>query len=208
MLKTESVVFSYDNNEIFSFPDLKIDNGEHLLILGKSGVGKSTFIQILAGLLNPKSGNVELNGTEFGKLSSNKLDRFRGENVGLIFQKPHFIKSLSLEENLKMSLFLARKNQNVSKITSLLKQVGLSHKKDQNPLSLSQGEQQRASIVMSLIKEPNLILADEPTASLDDNNCMETSKMLQEYCSEKNSKLIIVTHDNRLKDEFKNSISL
>lgn len=208
MLKTESLHFSYDASNAFQFPDIQIENGEHLLVLGQSGVGKSTLIQILAGLLKPSSGNVELDGTVFDKLSLDQLDQFRGKNIGLIFQRPHFIQSLTLEENINMSLFLSNNKQKKAEVDSILEQVGLGSKKKQNPYSLSQGEQQRAAIAMSLVKKPNVILADEPTASLDDYNCEIISTLLQDYCEKNNAKLIVVTHDQRLKNHFNKSISL
>ena len=90
MLKSNSIQFNYDGEKKFKFPDLNINSGESLLVLGESGVGKTTFIQILAGLLKPSSGSLELNSINYSNLSSKKMDEFRGKNIGMIFQSPHF----------------------------------------------------------------------------------------------------------------------
>ena len=104
MLKSESITFSYDNSYHFSFPNIHLYEGENLLILGDSGIGKTTLIQILAGLLRPTSGIVELNGTKFKDLGSKELDQFRGANIGMIFQRPYFVRNLNILDNLLFSL--------------------------------------------------------------------------------------------------------
>ena len=208
MLKTEDLSFSYDNSNIFNFPDILLQKGEDLLILGDSGVGKTTLIQILSGLLRPQSGFVELNGTRFENLSSKGLDQFRGSHIGMVFQKSHFVRNLSILDNLLLFLYLSNKLQEKQRAIDLLEEIGLSDKLNNMPDELSQGEQQRAAIASALIKTPDLILADEPTSSLDDNNCKKIITLLKEQASLTNAKLIIITHDQRLKDQFNTSILL
>ena len=94
MLKSESITFSYNKANEFQFPDIQLKKGENLLVLGDSGIGKTTFLQILAGLLLTKSGNVELNGTNYQKMSTKDLDQFRGNHIGMIFQRPHFVRNM------------------------------------------------------------------------------------------------------------------
>lgn len=208
MLKSESITFSYDELNKFSFPDIQLQKGEDLLVLGRSGIGKTTFIQILAGLLQPSSGNIELNGTNYESLSSNDLDQFRGKHIGMIFQRPHFVRNLSILDNLLLSLYLSKKNQDKKRAIRLLEQIGLGDKLNSKSDELSQGEQQRAAIALAVIKNPDLILADEPTSSLDDSNCQKIVKLLKEQAAFTNAQLIIITHDNRLKSQFKKSITL
>lgn len=208
MLKTEDLTFSYNSSHIFTFPDILLQQGEDLLILGDSGVGKTTLIQILSGLLSPHSGFVEMNGTRFQDLSSKSLDQFRGSHIGMVFQQSHFVRNLSILDNLLLSLYLSNKLQDKKRAIHLLQEIGLADKLNNMPDELSQGEQQRAAIATALIKKPDLILADEPTSSLDDNNCQKIITLLKEQASLTNAKLIIITHDQRLKDQFNTSIEL
>lgn len=208
MLKTTSISFSYDNLNSFTFPEISLDDTEDLLILGKSGIGKTTFIQILAGLLTPDKGSISLNGVNYTDLSLKKMDEFRGKNISLVFQKPYFIKSINLIENLFTTLKLSGNEVDNKKCQYLLEQIGLSDKSHSKTYELSEGEKQRASIAIAVCKNPDLILADEPTASLDDENCDLIIKLLKEQAKNSNSKLIIITHDQRLKSQFKNTITL
>lgn len=208
MLKSKSIVFNYDGANKFRFPDIQLQKGENLLVLGESGIGKTTLLQILAGLLHPKEGSVELNGTNFQDLSSKNLDLFRGKHIGMVFQRPHFVRNLSILDNLLLSLYLSKNRQDTKHATQLLDQIGLGNKLHSKPDQLSQGEQQRASIALAVVKNPDLILADEPTSSLDDTNCQKIAKLLKEQAASNNAQLIIITHDQRLKSQFKKSITL
>lgn len=208
MLKSKSIVFNYDDVNKFRFPDIQLQKGENLLVLGESGIGKTTLLQILAGLLHPKKGSVELNGTNFQDLSSKNLDLYRGKHIGMVFQRPHFVRNLSILDNLLLSLYLSKNRQDTKRATQLLDQIGLGNKLHSKPDQLSQGEQQRASIALAVVKNPDLILADEPTSSLDDTNCQKIAKLLKEQAASNNAQLIIITHDQRLKSQFKKSITL
>ena len=208
MLKTESLTFSYDNSQELSFPDIELERGENLLVLGKSGAGKTTFIQILAGLLKPKKGQITLDGNNYQSLSESEMDQFRGSNVGMVFQTPHFVNNISVMDNLMLSLHLSKMGQDKKKIIKLLHKVGLGEKIKVKPSELSQGEKQRASIALAVIKNPKLILADEPTSSLDDENVSKICSLLKVQAEATNAHLILVTHDQRVKSEFSKSIML
>lgn len=208
MLQTTSINFTYDGATQFSFPDINLKDKEDLLILGESGVGKTTLIQILAGLLQPQSGTLEFNGNSYHDLSYKELDQFRGKHIGMVFQRPHFVRNISILDNLLMSLYLSNNEQDENRAIQLLEDIGLGEKLNRKPHELSQGEQQRAAIALAVIKNPDLILADEPTSSLDDTNCDKITKLLKEQAASTNAQLIIITHDNRLKSQFKNSITL
>jgi len=208
MLKSKSLFFNYDTTNKFNFPDIKLKKGDSLLILGESGVGKTTFIHILAGLLRPSSGIIELNGVNYHDLNDRELDLFRGENIGMIFQKPYFVRNLSIYDNLLLALYLSKKQEYKKNIKKILHDIGLANKLNYKPDSLSQGEQQRVAIALAVVKRPSLILADEPTSSLDDKNCNKIIALLKKQAEIANSQLVIITHDKRLKDKFNKSITL
>jgi len=206
MIETKSLEFSYDNSFVFKFPDIKLKSNENLLVLGNSGIGKSTLLHNLAGILRPKSGSIKIFDQEISKLSELELDKFRGQNIGIIFQRSHFVNSLTVGENLELAQFLGRnKKGNIKETLNNLKILDKTNKK---PKELSQGERQRASIALAIINSPKLILADEPTSSLDDTNCSNVIKILKEQALKYQAQLIVITHDSRLKKHFKKSISL
>ena len=208
MLEVKSLTFTHEGQNQICFPDISLSNNEGLIVLGNSGSGKTTLINLIAGLIKPDSGDITLNQTKYNELSLDDLDIFRGKNIGLIFQKPHFIRNLNVLENLSLSTHLSRNKVRKEIFEETLSEVGLSEKVNVRPNELSEGEQQRLSIAMALVKEPSIILADEPTSSLDDNNCNKVINLLKAYSQKKGCKLIIVTHDNRIKDLFKKKISL
>lgn len=208
MLKSQSINFSYDGTHNFCFPDIQLSDGEEMLILGESGVGKTTFIQILAGLLKPSSGLLEFNGVQYHNLPSKELDQFRGKHIGIVFQNPYFVKNISVLDNLLLSLYLSKNKKDKKRAVELLEQVGLEHKINSKPNDLSQGEQQRAAIALAVVKNPSVILADEPTSSLDDVNCKKTTTLLKEQAALTSTQLIIITHDHRLKSQFDKSLKL
>ena len=178
MIETKSLEFSYDNSFVFKFPDIKLKSNENLLVLGNSGIGKSTLLHNLAGILRPKSGSIKIFDQDISKLSELELDKFRGQNIGIIFQRSHFVNSLTVGENLELAQFLGRnKKGNIKETLNNLKILDKINKK---PKELSQGERQRASIALAIINSPKLILADEPTSSLDDTNCSNVIKILKE----------------------------
>ena len=206
MLETKNLRFKYDNNLELNFPDIKTSK-ENLLILGASGVGKTTFLHLLSGLLKPINGEIDLLGTKISKLKMSEMDRFRGKNIGIVFQKPHFINSLTVKENLQLAQYISKKNDK-NRIQSLLESLGIEDKANKKTQNLSQGEKQRVSIALAIVNSPKLILADEPTSSLDDLNCDKVINILKNQASKYKAKLIIITHDYRLKKHFKNTLSL
>jgi ABC-type lipoprotein export system ATPase subunit len=207
MIKTESLKFSYDGNKYFDFPDINLDSGENLLIIGNSGIGKTTLLHLLAGILKPESGSINISGTDISKFSDTELDKFRGDNIGIVFQKPHFISSLNINENLKLAKYLSP-SKTSGDAKKILESLNIKDKYQQKPNQLSEGEKQRASIALALINSPNLILADEPTSSLDDFNCDNVIKLLKKQAKDHKAQLIVITHDARLKKHFKNNLNL
>ena len=207
MISTKGLNFKYNEQASFSFPDINLGKYENLLIIGSSGIGKTTLLHLLAGLLESNSGSINLYGQDISKLTQHQIDKFRGQNIGIVFQKPHFVNSLTVKENLQLAQYLGnKKDQN--RIIDILSSLDILNKENKRPKKLSQGEKQRASIAMAIVNSPKLILADEPTSSLDDENCDRVIKLLKKQASEFEAQLIVITHDNRLKKHFKKSIKL
>ena len=206
MLETKNLRFKYDDDSELSFPDIKTSK-ENLLILGASGVGKTTFLHLLSGLLKPLEGEIDLIGTPISKFTISEMDQFRGKNIGIVFQKPHFINSLTVKENLQLAQYISKKIDK-TRINSLLESLGIEDKANKKTLNLSQGEKQRVAIALAIVNSPKLILADEPTSSLDDLNCDKVINLLKDQAARYKAKLIIITHDYRLKKHFKNTLSL
>jgi putative ABC transport system ATP-binding protein len=209
MITTKDLTFKYNENQnLFRFPDIELSESENLLVLGKSGVGKTTFLHLLAGLIKPESGSITINQTEINTLSPQKLDTFRGQQIGLVFQSNHAIRSLTVLENLKARLYFSKNSIQVATIEALLKDLDLLELKHRNINELSVGQLQRLGIGMAVIHNPKLILADEPTSSLDDENCSAVIELLFKQAQKNKASLIVITHDHRVKPYFQNSITL
>ena len=207
MIKTKGVEFNYDNQVFFKFQDINLKSSENLLIIGSSGIGKTTLLHLLAGLLESSSGSIKLFEKELSELSSHQLDRFRKNNIGIVFQRPHFVNSLTVKENLELAQYIANKKDS-NRIENIIKNLNILNKSDKKTNQLSQGEKQRASIALAIVNSPKLILADEPTSSLDDINCDNVIELLKKQATDFEAQLIVITHDSRLKKHFKNSIEL
>ncbi|MFT5645782.1 MAG: ABC-type lipoprotein export system ATPase subunit [Aureispira sp.] len=208
MIQTKDLKFQYDAEQQFEFPNMHCEQGSHWLVLGESGCGKTTLLHLLGGLRKPSSGEIIVQNEDISKISGEALDHFRGQNIGIIFQQSHLIKALTVEDNLLTAQYLAGVRQDKEKIRNILVKLNLEDKLKSKPKNLSLGEQQRVAIARALINDPVLILADEPTSSLDDKNCQEVVKLLLEQSQNFDATLLIVTHDGRLKELFKNQILL
>ena len=208
MIQTKNIHFSYGKGTDFRFPDIAASSGESLLITGGSGKGKTTLLHLLGGLQRPQSGEVIIENTNIASLSEKKLDHFRGKNIGLVLQQSYFVASLNVLENVVLASWLATGKQATEKAKQLLEQLDLAAHLYKLPSQLSIGQQQRVSIARALINEPKLLLADEPTSSLDDENAFKVADMLSYLAKQYGTALVIVTHDQRLKDRFPNQISL
>lgn len=200
MLTATNLSYQYPGGESLTFPDLTCRPGETRLLLGKSGSGKTTMLQLLAGLRAPATGAVTINGQALGQLSDAALDHFRGQNVGMIFQTAHFMRALTVAQNLELAQRLANKPVNRARINDLLEELGLGGKAKSLPGALSVGQQQRAAIARALVNQPAVLFADEPTSALDDENTRRVVDLLQSQAAAANATLLIVTHDNRLTD--------
>ncbi|WP_010529552.1 ABC transporter ATP-binding protein [Lentibacillus jeotgali] len=178
---------------------LEVKSGEFIAIIGPSGSGKSTMLSIAGALLAPTSGKVLLDGEDVAELSAQKITRQRLRKIGFVFQAANLIPYLKVEDQLQVINVIA-KNKGESKSSELLKHFGLDHRTANYPSELSGGERQRVAIARALINDPKLILADEPTASLDSKRGREVVEMLADEIKNREKAGIMVTHDERVLD--------
>lgn len=208
MIQGKGLKYSYGGGTAIDFPNFDFEQGSQWLILGKSGSGKTTLLQILAGLRKPASGSISIQGQSLGSLSNKALDDYRGKQIGIVFQKAHFVESISVLDNLLLAQYLAGQKQDKNRCAELLERLGLVEKQHRLPAKLSQGERQRVSLARALVKSPAVLLADEPSSALDDGNTQRLVELLQQEAKTANATLIIVTHDQRLKNIFPHKIEL
>ena len=208
MISITSVSHQYGAERAITFADWQVNNGEQWLLLGQSGSGKTTLLHILTGLLKPTAGEIKINDTNLYALSSKKLDEFRGQHIGIVFQKPHLIKSLNISENLILAQSFAGLPTDKNRIEEVLASLDMAHKKNAYPQELSQGQLQRVTIARAVINKPTLLIADEPTSSLDDKNAEAVLALLKEQSELNKATLVVATHDKRVKDAFNLTYSL
>ncbi len=204
LLSATNLTYQYGNGPLLSFPDLTLAAGEVLLILGPSGCGKTTLLHLLAGLLPPRTGQIQLTGHLYDHARLAALDRIRGRNLGVIYQQTHFIDTLTAWQNLRLSPFALPKKA----LQELALQIGIAHLLKKYPYEMSAGELQRLGIARALAHRPGLVLADEPTSALDRQNCQAVLERLQTHARQYQAALIIVTHDDRLMAAIPKQITL
>lgn len=208
MITTNNLKYKYKGGHEIIFPDIQCQANDILLILGTSGVGKTTLLHLLGGILSTQQGSVMIGYKELNKLTRSESDIFRGQNIGIIFQQNHFLDALTVIENVILAQSLSGNKTDKKAAKLMLERLNIGHKENEYVKDLSQGEKQRVAIARALINQPKVILADEPTSALDDSNCEEVLKLLQEQAKAAGSALIVVTHDNRLKDKISNRVIL
>lgn len=175
----------------------------HQLIIGPSGCGKSTLLHIIAGLLTPTRGQVCMGGIDVAALTESARDKWRAKHVGMVLQRPHLIHAVSVLQNLVLAQsFALGARRDETAALALLRRLGVEAQAQQRPHTLSQGQAQRVALARALIHRPTLILADEPTASLDDAAADASLKLLREVADEVGATLLIATHDARAKASF------
>jgi putative ABC transport system ATP-binding protein len=180
--------------------DLTIENGEWLAVQGRTGHGKSTLLNLLGGLDQPTEGSIELDGTSLGALRETQLTRLRAEKIGFIFQTFNLIPTLSAAENVEAALIplgIGHADR-AARVAAALDSVGLGDRSGHLPTEMSGGQQQRTAIARALVKEPKVLLADEPTGNLDEDTRDEIINLLEKLWREHGLTLVLVTHDSSL----------
>ena len=193
-------IYGRDENQVTALDhvSLRIEKGEFAAIIGSSGSGKSTLLHTIAGVAAPTSGKVYLDGQNIYAQSSEKLAIFRRRQVGLIYQFHNLLPTLSVEENITLPILMDKRRVNRERLNDLLSLLGLEDRKNHLPNQLSGGQQQRAAIGRALMNAPAIVLADEPTGSLDSRNGQEIIRLLKESHKKYGQTLVLVTHDENI----------
>lgn len=198
--------FSNSENEkfdIINIPFFEMNNNEQTAIIGESGSGKSTFLNLISGIVSSESGEILFNGTNITKLTGSKMDKFRAKNIGYVFQTFNLLQGFTALENVMLGMmFCGKADKNRS--LSALDKVGLSKRINNKPSELSVGEQQRVAVARAIVNSPGMILADEPTANLDRKNSGTVIELIKELCSMEKIALILVSHESDITGKFKN----
>jgi len=208
MISVASLRHRYGDRQVLALDAWRAAVGEHWLILGASGSGKTTLLCILAGLLRPSAGHVQVAGEDLATLSGTALDRFRGRHVGFVPQKLHLIASLTVEDNLVLAQYLAGLPRDRSRVSAVLGALGLADRAQARPAELSHGQAQRVAVARAVMNRPRLILADEPTSNLDDAHCAQAAGLLESQAAACGATLVIATHDQRVRARFERRIEL
>jgi putative ABC transport system ATP-binding protein len=198
----------YGAVEALRLAEWKVAQGERWLVLGRSGSGKTTLLHVLAGLVHPTEGEVEVSGENLRRLRGARLDRWRATTVGIVLQALHLVKHLSVRDNLRLAQYLGHVAQDDARIADTLAALGVGDKAARRPTELSQGEQQRVAIARAVVNRPKLLLADEPTANLDDDAAARVVDLLSEQAARHGATLVVATHDARVKGKFRERLEL
>ena len=213
MIEIENLKFHYpDSNFNFSIENLYIEQGQKVAVTGPSGYGKTTFLNLISGILTPDEGVIKIDGEIVNKLTDPQRRAFRISNIGFIFQDFELVEYLSLKDNITFPYFInsaINLNEEIeNNFDYLTNKFGLEDKLVRNINKLSQGEKQRVAICRAILSSPKILLADEPTGNLDPENKENTVNELINYSNENNAVLIMVTHDFSLLKKFEREINL
>ncbi|USG66320.1 ABC transporter ATP-binding protein [Brevibacillus ruminantium] len=187
---------------VLDVPSFHVEQGEQVAIIGPSGSGKSTLLHLIGGVLSADSGQLLVNGQDLTKMNERERDHFRSTQIGYIFQDFHLIPSLTAEENVRLVLPKGDAQTQKKLLQEWFGRVGLEKRRTHRPTELSRGEQQRVAMIRSLINQPRLVLADEPTGSLDWETAQQMMSLMLTLCREENLTLLCVTHDLPLAKQF------
>ena len=208
MIAVRNLEHRYEGNRALSLAQWQAAPGSRWLILGPSGCGKTTLLHILAGLIPVASGEIQVDGKDLGSLRGKDLDRWRGGSVGIVLQALHLVAHLSVRDNLRLAQYLAHAPQQEGAIDETLAALGVADKGGRKASDLSQGERQRVAIARAVVNGPKLLLADEPTANLDDAATERSIALLLETAAKRGATLVVATHDSRVKRHFENTLQL
>ena len=202
MIKVTNIYKRFGDLEVLKGVSLEVGKGEIVSIVGASGAGKTTFLQIIGTLLPADGGEVEIAGTKIFGLNEKRTAEFRNRHIGFVFQFHNLLPEFSALENVMMPALIggAKRKETKERALELLEAVGLTDRADHKPAQLSGGEQQRVAIARALINRPSVVLADEPTGNLDTHNRDEIQRLLFEVREKFGQTIVMVTHDERLAD--------
>ena len=208
MFELTNVSHGYGATHAVTVPAWRAGAGEAWLLAGPSGCGKSTVLHVLAGLIVPAQGTVVVAGTDVRALSEGARDRWRGCTIGLVPQRLHLVGALDVRDNLRLAQSLPGMPQDDARITALLAAVGVAHLAHRYPRELSQGQAQRVAVARAVVNRPAVLLADEPTAALDDGHAAVALELLRAQAIESGATLVVASHDARVKPLLPHAFAL
>ena len=208
VVHVQSLAHRYGAAEVLQVKEWRVTSGQRWLVLGRSGSGKTTLLHVLAGLIMPTEGEVSVAGQRLRSVKGAALDRFRGTHIGIILQALHLVRHLSVRDNVRLAQYLARLPQDDARVDEVLSALGIADKAERKPPELSQGERQRVAIARAAVNRPKLLLADEPTANLDDMAAERAVELLIHQAERHGAALVVATHDARVKRHFDNRLEL
>ncbi len=198
MIASRNVQFSYGGGAAIRFPDVELPQGAVLLLSGPSGSGKSTWLSLVAALVPPSAGRLEVAGQDLAGLSGAAADAWRARTIGFLPQKLHLSPALSVADNLALAYWAAALPLDRGRIQDCLCALGIAELAARKPNQLSGGQAQRVALARAVLQRPRVVLADEPTASLDDAAAAQAVALLQTTCQDQGATLVIATHDQRV----------
>lgn len=213
MLELKNVSKSYREPDgaklpILDIPHFRVETGEQLVLIGRSGCGKTTLLHTIAGISRADAGEIWLDKINLASLSEAGVDRVRAAKIGYVFQTFNLLPGFSAFENVLLGMTFAQGRKDPERARSLLKRVGLEHRATHKPSALSVGEQQRVAVARALANKPSLLLADEPTANIDPRNQQMIVDLIRETCREEHISLLIVTHTPEVSRQFDRIVQL
>jgi len=207
MLLLENVKKSYIEPDghllpILDIPRFEVAAGEQMVLVGRSGCGKTTLLHTIAGITRADTGQIKIDGIDIASLSEAGVDKVRADRIGYVFQTFNLLPGFTALENVLLGMTFARGRRDPQRARQLLERVGLSHRATHKPAALSVGEQQRVAVARALANKPSLLLADEPTANIDPRNQQKIVDLIRTTCREEGVSLIIVTHSQEVAGQF------
>jgi putative ABC transport system ATP-binding protein len=187
---------------ILDIPKFAVDNAAQMVIVGKSGCGKTTLLHVIAGITRADTGEIVIDGIDIAKLSEAGVDKVRAAKIGYVFQTFNLLPGFTALENVLLGMTFARGRKDRERARHLLDRVGLAHRMTHKPTALSVGEQQRVAVARALANKPSLLLADEPTANIDARNQQKIVDLLRDTCREEGVSLVMVTHSLEVANQF------
>ena len=201
-LKKSYVEANGDLLPILDIPEFRVGRGEQVILVGRSGCGKTTLLHVIAGISRATAGTIVIGGVEISRLSEPGRDRFRAARMGYVFQTFNLLPAFTALENVMLGMTFGRGRLDPTRARNLLDRVGLGHRMSHKPATMSVGEQQRVAVARALANRPGLLLADEPTANVDPANQQTIVDLIRETSREEEISLLMVTHSTEVADQF------